>query len=85
MKQKIEQFVKDLNGRFRHHISDELMIAYLCDQFEKEKHESGEGALEQNIAYRSCIYLFETLLEYGCKESMNGHHVAQKFCEYFKD
>lgn len=82
-KEKIQLFVKDLNGRFRHHISDELMVIYLCDQFSKEKFESGENALERNIAYRSCVYLFETLLEHGCNEPMNGHHVAQKFCEYF--
>lgn len=84
MKQKIEQFVKDLNGRFRHHISDELMIAYLSHEFEKEEFESPK-ALKQNIAYRASVFLFENLLEHGCKEIMNGHHVAQLFCEYFKD
>lgn len=84
MKQ-IEEFVKDLNGRFKHHISDELMIAYLTHEFNKEKFKSDKDALLQNIAYRASIFLFENLLEHACKEIINGHHVAQKFCEYFKD
>lgn len=83
MKQ-IEQFVKDLNGRFRHHMSDELMIAYLTNEYQIEER-NNPSRIEENIAYRASIYLFENLLEHGCKEIMNGHHVAQKFCEYFKN
>jgi 3-deoxy-D-arabino-heptulosonate 7-phosphate (DAHP) synthase class II len=82
--EQIKQFVKDLDGRFKHHISDEFMIAYLIDEFENKRYHHPSRLIE-NTAYAASLNLFENLLEHGCKEIMNGHHVAQKFSTYFKD
>lgn len=83
VKDRIEDFVKnDLKGRYSKHCSDEFLIAYIENSFEKsyQKHYLN---VECEVAYRAVVELFESVLEYGCKAGGNGHHVAQLFAQKF--
>lgn len=82
--EKTKEFTKNLNGKYKHHISDDFIQVYLLRSFTKEYLKAQHLSAEQ-IAYNSSIYLFETILEYGCGEIGNGHHVAQSFSELFKN
>jgi hypothetical protein len=92
MKQKLEQLAREkatqfaalLNGRYRKHISDQFMIAYLVRDFMCEVR-TNRTVLDdlENAAYAAAAPLFEGLLEQECKTGGNGHHVAQNFASLF--
>lgn len=86
---KATDFTKKLKGRYKNLISDEFIIAYITYNFvnlymdHRMKGVKSPNAI--NIAYDSCIELFESILEHRCNATGNGHHVAQMFTEYFED
>jgi hypothetical protein len=85
---KIDEFVVELNGRFREHVSDTFLKAYLIRSFEEEYRKARERKKSVNfvdVAYKSSVYLFEIVLIYGCKMNGNGHHLATDFGNVFKD
>jgi hypothetical protein len=82
--QKLNEFIKSLNNRFIKHVSNEFIKAYILGEFKNIIIETPNISLE-DVAYKSSVYLFESLLEHGCIASCNGHHVAQYFASYFKD
>ena len=83
IKPKIQKFIKEtLNGRYKDHVSDTFIEAYLMRQFKDIYFSNPKNTLE-NIAYKAASPLFEVLLEHECKAGGNGHHVAQSFCSYF--
>ena len=83
VKERIEDFVKnDLKGRYSKHCSDEFLIAYIEDAFEKSYHKKYLN-VECEVAYHAVVHLFESILEYGCRTGVNGHHVAQWFAKKF--
>jgi hypothetical protein len=80
--------IEYLEDRYKNHVSDEFLKTYLIRSFEDCYREAIQGSSVinfQNVAYASSVYLFETLLEYGCKISGNGHHIAQAFADGFKN
>lgn len=83
--EKTAEFITALNGRFKEHLSDEFMQAYLCYQFEIVLLESSTRKTWRSIAYKVAQPLFEILLEHRCKERTNGHHVAQDYCKHFPE
>lgn len=77
----ITDYVASLEGRFKDHVSDAFIAAFLIDKFVNVYHQNYQNNIE-NIAYKAAIPLFEHLLEHGCKITMNGHHVAQAFARW---
>ncbi len=41
--------------------------------------------ISPNCSYDAVCWLFETVLEHGCKAGGNGHHVAQKFVSVIEE
>lgn len=83
VEERIEDFVKnDLKGRYSNHCSDEFLIAYIEDAFEKS-YDKKYLNVECEVAYHAVVHLFESILEYGCKADGNGHHTAQRFAQKF--
>lgn len=78
----IENYVNVLNGRFKEHVSDDFLKAYLLRNFKNNYRKDYIRSFE-SLAYYAAISLFESDLEYGCKIIMNGHHVAQNFASFF--
>jgi len=88
VKEKCDIFIVDLNGLFKEHVSDTFIKAYIKTNFMyilSINYNDNYTPNPINLAYDSCCYLFESLLEYGCNVSCNGHHVAQKFASLFPD
>lgn len=81
---KVQYFINSLKGRYKNHVSDLFIESFIVKEFVQIYFEF-PGANPENIAYKSCITLFESILERECKVPSNGHHVAQSFCKYFKD
>jgi len=79
----VSDFVKSLKGRFKKHISDELLKTILSDNLDIKCRENSFKHIE-NISYSVAQKVFEIYLEHGCRIIMNGHHVAQDFASYFK-
>lgn len=92
--QKIEAhvaaFVAALNGRFREHCSDAMLVGLLMHRLCREYYKTGRShgptsrarALlsgDPNAAYDAAQPIFETVLERHCRAGGNGHHVAQNF------
>jgi len=80
--EKVEEFVKKLNGRFKEHVSNDFIKVYLKDKLNENYRKHPQDHL-QNISYKAAVTLFESYLEYGCKAGGNGHHVAQDFASLF--
>lgn len=79
----IKKFIAEtLNGRYKDYVSDAFIEAYIVQNFKDEYFGNPHNNIS-NIAYKSCINLFENLLEHGCGTGGNGHHVAQSLCKYF--
>ena len=82
---KVKKFISEiLKGRYKEHVSDSFIEAYIVREF-LDEYFANTRNIPVNIAYKSCVTLFESLLEHGCKTGGNGHHVAQSFCNYFSD
>jgi hypothetical protein len=82
---KIDEFIKSLDNRFEKHVSNEFIKIYILNEFKSILTEKEYYVELVNAAYSSCVYLFESLLEHGCRVSCNGHHIAQQFASYFSD
>lgn len=86
--EKAKQFTENMHGRFSEFVSDVFLQAYLCKKFTdlylkwKNKHQMPNAI---QLAYDSACYLFESILEHGCKATCNGQNIAQEFSELFKD
>jgi len=84
----IFQFVRQLSGRFDHLCSDSFLTALISKMMVRSSWGNGTpyGKLilqgDDNAAYEVSQFIFEIIMEHGCKERMNGHHVAQNFCEF---
>lgn len=82
--EKATEFATRTSGRYKNYVSDEFIVAYIesefCALFVRTRWKE-----PQNLAYASCVTLFEELLEHRCKVPGNGHHVAQAFAAMFKD
>lgn len=79
-----EAFVRDLGDRFKDHVSNTFIVAFLVDRFE-DLYRANMKQCAKNIAYATADHLFEYLLECKCGASCNGHHVAQQYCDYFRE
>lgn len=81
---KIDEFITQLNGRFKEHVSDEFIRVYLIHEIWKAIPRYANNM--QNATYEAAQPLFETYIECGCVGygQMNGHHVAQNFASLFK-
>ncbi len=84
VREKATEFVGTLDGRYKTHVSDQFMVAFILYHFTLYWIPIANQSI-QHLAYQSCVNLFESLLEYGCKAGGNGHHVAQKFSSLFPD
>ncbi len=82
VKERATYFVDTLNSRYKAHVSDDFIIAYIVHHFNRYWI-PGRNQHIPDLAYKSCVTLFESLLEYGCKAGGNGHHVAQNFSSIF--
>jgi len=87
----IQDFVKNvLNQRYKEHCSDELLVLLVKYSLLTATYHNKEItklnaiiAGDENMAYEAVCYIFETILEHGCKAGGNGHHVAQSFAKFF--
>lgn len=89
VKPVVEKFVAGkLQGRYKDHASDQMLTTLIMyhlgnpSRREPEKclaHVMVEG--DGSAAYEATCWLFESVLEHGCRAGGNGHHVAQSFCE----
>ena len=90
VQEKISDFVKELEGIYKEHVSDRFLEAYLIREFEHEyiaerkNRPTDRKIYLQNLAYKCSCPLFESLLEYGCSVHINGHHIAQRFANKFE-
>lgn len=85
---RAEDFIKSLNGRYKDFVSDKFIQAYIVRTYVNLWSDRNYKSLpfsSSDLAYHSCIELFECLLEGECGIISNGHHVAQKFGEKFFD
>ena len=88
VKKQIHEFIDGLKERYTAAASDRFLTEYLIREFEEKyrfARQRNEVINYVQVAYDSSVYLFETLLEYGCELGGNGHHTAQRFAELFKD
>lgn len=88
VKNQINKFVESLEDRYKQAASDRFLTEYLIREFEEKyrlERQRNEVVNYAEVAYKSSVYLFETLLEYGCELVGNGHHTAQRFAEQFRD
>jgi len=84
---QIDEFLTELNGRYQAVVSDKFLKAYLIRSFEEyyaKARQRSPVINYENVAYGCSVYLFETVIEYGCGTGFNGHHTAQRFAEHFK-
>ena len=84
VKQKTAEFVKDLDGRYKEHVSDEFIQSFIEREFMIVRRKNPDYKLDA-LAYHASVVLFEQHLESGCKIISNGHHVAQNFSKYFTE
>lgn len=82
----VEKFVKELNGRYREHCSDQMLTALLMYKLKmRAKHFKSPAELiiegDPNAAHEAGSWLFESILGRGCQISENEHHVTQRFAE----
>lgn len=88
-RQGVELFVVGLNGRYREHVPDRFLIElimYRMDSGSPHRKECPHTVAEltfldrdPNEAYIAVCFIFERILEHGCRAGGNGHHVAQSF------
>lgn len=74
-------FVASLNGRFRNHVSDEFIKAYLNRMILLTPW-AKLSRLDQ-AAYDAAQNLFEGILEAELGVRVNGHHIAQNYSKLF--
>jgi len=79
---KVEEFIKNLNGRFKEHVSDDFLKALLIWRLQ-EAYQKNSFDILQNIAYAAASPIFEDIIEKKCDGIWNGHHTAQEFCNLF--
>jgi len=79
---------KELNGRYKEHVSDRLLSLWLrdlmwpivaADNPLAQAHLKHPFERRLNLAYAAGCSVFESTLEHGCGAGGNGHHVAQSF------
>ncbi len=80
--EKVNDFIKELNGRYKDHISDGMLYHLLVDRIISLQQERPKQLLV-NTAYDAGCYFFESVLEYKCEAGGNGHHVAQDLAKKF--
>lgn len=74
----VEAFITEkLDGRYREFVSDRFLKSLMVRSCAPQAKQILAGDL--NAAYSSVCYIFESLLEHGCRAGGNGHHVAQSF------
>ena len=88
LRPRVEKFVAGLEGMYREHASDKLLIAMLMHRLSEpgygpSKKSRADAILEGdvNVAYEAACTIFERMLECGCGLSRNGHHRAQEFAQ----
>ena len=81
--EKVRQFVKDQEGRWKRFISDK-MLEHLLIQLITDDYGNHSRQKIENIAYNIGCTIFEQVLEHKCEAGGNGHDVAQDLAKYFK-
>ena len=79
---RVDEFIKEINGMYREHISDRLLATMLKYSIYKA-HKADNRPFNTNIVYGATVFLFETQLERGCGIHKNGHHTSQLLCKFF--
>ncbi len=79
VKTHVAAFVASLNGRFREHCSDTMLVSLLMNELRTDNRGAAVLAGDMNAAYDAAQPIFENVLEHGCGVICNGHHVAQSF------
>lgn len=90
LKPIIKKFVGEvLARRYESHASDPMIVSLILSRLGEPSRRESDKCLGQimtegdpNAAYEAARWLFETVLEHGCRAGGNGHHVAQSFSEY---
>ena len=85
----VAAFVAQLDGRFREHCSDAMLVGVLMHRLTRTQYGSmtfGAAMLagDSNAAYGAACPVFESILEHHCRAGGNGHHVAQAFCAHMQ-
>lgn len=85
----IKLFVLGLNGFYESHCTDEFLIEILVGLISKPSKFNYNYSIAENgdinEIYHTVCWLFESVLEHGCKSGGNGHHMAQKFTSMVKE
>lgn len=87
----VDEFITELNGRYKEFISDIMLKHLLTERILKEYRikypaTDEEEMLRYNlhvVAYHIGCEIFESILEHECKAGGNGHHVAQDLATKF--
>lgn len=77
-------FFNNLEGRYQKWISDEMLISLLANGTLAAYGMRGFKHIAAS-SYDVGSNLFENCLEHDCAAGGNGHHVAQRYSEMFKD
>lgn len=84
----VKEFVKELNGRYKKHVSDEFLEALLevlikDTAYWEQKCWPNKAIVLPNVVYLATFKIFESILEHQCNAGGNGHHVAQELAIKF--
>lgn len=87
----VEDFVKTLDGTYRAHATDALVVALLLVQLDLGRSDITKPSYGQQllagdygVAYNAACTVFETLFEGKLRCGGNGHHRAQAFSAYMR-
>ena len=82
IKDRVDEFIKEIDGLYREHISDTLLGSILRYNIYKAWTQD-KREFNTNLVYSATVFLFEGQLEYACGVHKNGHHTAQFLCKIF--
>lgn len=78
----VREFVAQLNGRYKSDISDKMLEVLLVHEIKRMYVANSKMGLEY-IAYNVGNYIFEIMLDDGCKAGNEGHIVAKDLANKF--
>jgi hypothetical protein len=81
----VMEFVASLEGIYKEAVSYKFLASLLSRQLQKAVYYRKPNEHLCNVVYDVGQFVFEAILEIDCRQSGNGHHVAQKFEQFIRN